>query len=62
MQMQAITNEYGLETAVKLAINAGVDVLCFSNNIQEAKEVHGRQSSWYYSFLVQADESARTHR
>jgi len=46
MQMQAITNEYGLETAVKLAINAGVDVLCFSNNIQGSEvrtvdKVHG---------------------
>jgi beta-N-acetylhexosaminidase len=38
MQMHAITKEYGLEEAVKLAINAGVDILCFSNNIQGSEE------------------------
>jgi beta-N-acetylhexosaminidase len=41
MQMQAITRHYGLEEAIRLAINAGVDILCFSNNIQgsEARTV-----------------------
>ena len=34
MQMQAIAKQYGLEETVKLAIDAGVDILCFSNNIQ----------------------------
>jgi beta-N-acetylhexosaminidase len=34
MQMQAITSQYGLEEAIKLAVNAGVDIMCFSNNIQ----------------------------
>jgi beta-N-acetylhexosaminidase len=34
MQMQAITKHYGLEEAIKLSINAGVDIMCFSNNIQ----------------------------
>ena len=34
MQMLAIAKQYGLEETVKLTINAGVDVLCFSNNIQ----------------------------
>jgi beta-N-acetylhexosaminidase len=38
MQMQAITKQYGLEETIKLAINAGVDVLCFSNNIQGSEE------------------------
>lgn len=33
MQMHAITKYYGLETAIELAINAGVDVMIFSNNI-----------------------------
>lgn len=32
MQMEAIRSFYGLETAIKLAINAGVDVLVFGNN------------------------------
>ena len=34
MQMHAITKHYGLEKAIKLSIQAGVDVLMFSNNIQ----------------------------
>lgn len=33
MQMKAIANNYGLEDAIKLAVNAGVDIMCFSNNI-----------------------------
>lgn len=33
MQMHAITKQFGFEESVKLAIRAGVDILCFSNNI-----------------------------
>ena len=33
MMMNAISKSYGLEEALQLAINAGVDVLVFSNNI-----------------------------
>ncbi len=33
MQMHAIAKNYGLEETIKLAINAGVDIMCFSNNI-----------------------------
>jgi len=33
MQMFAITKNYGLEQAIKLTINAGVDIMTFSNNI-----------------------------
>ncbi len=33
MDMGAIRNEYGLRTAVKMAINAGNDILIFGNNI-----------------------------
>jgi beta-N-acetylhexosaminidase len=41
MQMHAITEHYGFEEAIKLAILAGVDIMCFSNNIQgsEARTV-----------------------
>jgi beta-N-acetylhexosaminidase len=34
MAMQAITRYYGLPEAIRLAINGGVDIMCFSNNIQ----------------------------
>jgi beta-N-acetylhexosaminidase len=33
MQMRAITSRYGLEEAVCMAINAGVDLLVFGNNL-----------------------------
>jgi len=33
MQMHAIGKHYGLEEAIRLAINAGVDIMTFSNNI-----------------------------
>lgn len=33
MEMKAISTHYGLETAVVEAVNAGVDLLCFGNNM-----------------------------
>lgn len=38
MQMYAIAKNYGLEEAIRLAVNAGVDIMCFSNNIQGTEE------------------------
>lgn len=38
MQMHAITKHYGLEEAIRMAINAGVDILTFSNNISGSQE------------------------
>jgi beta-N-acetylhexosaminidase len=38
MQMHAITKHYGLEDAIKLAVNAGVDIMTFSNNISGSDE------------------------
>lgn len=38
MQMHAITRHFGLEKTIELAINAGVDVMLFSNNIQGSEE------------------------
>jgi beta-N-acetylhexosaminidase len=38
MQMHAITKNYGLEEAIKLAVNAGVDIMTFSNNISGSDE------------------------
>jgi beta-N-acetylhexosaminidase len=32
--MKAISHNYGLEESIRLALNAGVDVLMFSNNIK----------------------------
>ncbi|MBL7873322.1 MAG: glycoside hydrolase family 3 protein [Cyclobacteriaceae bacterium] len=38
MQMHAISKNFGLEETIKLAINAGVDIMCFSNNIPGSDE------------------------
>lgn len=38
MQMHAITKHYGFEEAIKLAINGGVDIMTFSNNISGSDE------------------------
>ena len=38
MQMHAITKHYGLEDAVRMAIQAGVDIMTFSNNISGSDE------------------------
>lgn len=38
MQMHAITKHYSLEDAIKMAINAGVDIMTFSNNIAGSDE------------------------
>lgn len=45
MQMYAISKNYGLENAIKLSINAGVDIMLFGNNVNlddriTASEIH----------------------
>lgn len=35
MQMKAISSEYGVPEAIKMAINAGVDILLFANNVPD---------------------------
>jgi beta-N-acetylhexosaminidase len=39
MEMKAISSHYGLEKSVPLAIEAGVDVLCFGNNLSYDPEI-----------------------
>ncbi|TNE70287.1 glycoside hydrolase family 3 protein [bacterium] len=43
LQMGAITEKYGLETAIPLALNAGVNMICLGNNLakqpKDAKQV-----------------------
>lgn len=43
MQMGAISKQYDLETAVALAINAGVDIIAFSNNIPLTRGAGGKR-------------------
>ncbi|MEO9482832.1 MAG: glycoside hydrolase family 3 N-terminal domain-containing protein [Ekhidna sp.] len=39
MQMGAINNEYGLREAIRLSIEAGVDILMFANNVFDHQRV-----------------------
>lgn len=39
MQMGAINNEYGLREAIRLSIEAGVDMLMFANNVHDYERV-----------------------
>ncbi|MEM7297496.1 MAG: glycoside hydrolase family 3 N-terminal domain-containing protein, partial [Bacteroidota bacterium] len=39
MQMGAIDNEYGIKEAVRLSIEAGVDILMFANNVIDENRV-----------------------
>lgn len=39
MQMEAITDEYGLETAIERSIKAGVDILVFGNNMKYDEDI-----------------------
>jgi beta-N-acetylhexosaminidase len=38
MHMHAISKQYGWEEAIRRAINGGIDVLCFSNNIPGSEQ------------------------
>jgi beta-N-acetylhexosaminidase len=44
MEMEAIGARYGLEKAIELAIEAGVDVLCFGNNLKFDATIVARAS------------------
>lgn len=67
MQMQAITKQYGLEEAIRLAVNAGIDILCFSNNIAGSEErtvekVHGIIRSLVERGQISAERIDQSYR
>jgi beta-N-acetylhexosaminidase len=45
MQMKAIADRYGLEEAIRLAIDAGVDVLIFGNNVSYDPDIASKATS-----------------
>ncbi len=55
MEMKAISSHYGLENSVPAAIEAGIDVLCFGNNLGYDPEIAGRA----IDILAHAVESGR---
>ncbi|NQU46894.1 MAG: glycoside hydrolase family 3 [Chlorobium sp.] len=52
MQMKAIADHYGLEEAVALAINAGVDILVFANNTSRYEPRIARKAAEIIRTLV----------
>lgn len=53
MQMKAIADRYGLETAIRLAIDAGVDILLFGNNTTYDPEITSKATEIIHSLLQQ---------
>ncbi len=59
MQMKAIADHYGLETSVKLAILAGVDILVFANHVLPEDVVPIQDLFNLIKMLVQSGEVPR---
>ncbi|MEX0723244.1 MAG: glycoside hydrolase family 3 N-terminal domain-containing protein [Gracilimonas sp.] len=60
MQMDAIRAEYGLETAVEKAINAGVDILIFGNNLVYEEDIAERAINIIQKLLREGKISKET--
>jgi beta-N-acetylhexosaminidase len=45
LEMRAIASHYGLEESVLLAVEAGIDVLCFGNNLHYDPDIAGRAAA-----------------
>ncbi len=56
MQMYAISKNYGLEQSIKMAINAGVDVLVFGNNVNASDRITATEIHNIIMRLVQNNE------
>ena len=56
MQMYAISKNYGLEQSIKMAINAGVDVLVFGNNVNATDRITATKIHNIIMRLVQNKE------
>lgn len=61
MQMHAISRNFGFEESIKLAINAGVDMLVFANNVpgnerRSPRQIHAIIKGFVESGEIQIDE------
>lgn len=59
MQMYAISKNYGFETAIRLSILAGVDVLMFANNVNPKDRVSASEVHAIIKKLVTSGEISR---
>jgi beta-N-acetylhexosaminidase len=55
MEMKAISSHYGLEVAVPAAVEAGIDLLCFGNNMHYDPDIAAKAAG----ILARAVESGR---
>jgi beta-N-acetylhexosaminidase len=60
MQMNAIAQNYGRENAIKMAINSGVDVLVFGNNVNLTDRITASEMHAMIKKLVKAGEVSET--
>jgi len=60
MQMHAITENYGLEQSIKMAINGGVDIMTFSNNINGSEQRTVDKVHFIIRNLVDRGEISKT--
>jgi beta-N-acetylhexosaminidase len=51
MEMKAIANEYSLEEAVRLGIQAGLDLLCFGNNMNFDPDIGAKAAGIIYRLV-----------
>lgn len=56
MHMKAISENYGLRESLKMAINAGVDIVSFSHNLPDARESNGDKVHRTIRELVETGE------
>lgn len=52
MQMRAITDHYGLETAIEMSIKAGVDILIFANNSVFDADIVNKAKTIIYKLIA----------
>ena len=66
MQMKAIADHYGLETAIRLAVDAGVDILLFGNNTSYDPAIASTATEIIHSLLqkkiITAERIDRSYR
>jgi beta-N-acetylhexosaminidase len=51
MEMKAISGHYGLETAIQYGIEAGIDMLCFGNNMNFTVNIGEKASDIIYRLV-----------
>lgn len=67
MQMRAISAQYGLEEAIKMAINAGVDILLFANNVPDydlvtAEQIHAIIKKFVKNGDISEEQIAKSYK